>query len=164
MRPLNKYIECNHCFWCILLASCSGCPFTLGSGWYNHHRPPRWRLLPPPARWGGIVLTESFHQLLSPELGGGHWGPTMGWAQQAACLYTKRDSKEISNLFMSQDFCSRVVSTLPWIQILSHSLLLGLRLSKYQHPDNLLVSKVCVSKSLDSMWRQAYSSDLWSPV
>lgn len=137
----------------ILLAPCFGCPLRLGSVSYDLHWLQGRALLPLPVRWGGIVLTQSFHQLLSPEPGGGRWGPTMGWAQQASCLHTERHSKEIGNLFMSQDFCSRLVSTLPWIQILSNSLLLSLRLSKYQHPDNLLVSKVDVSKSLDSMWR-----------
>lgn len=89
------------------------------------------------------------------ELAGGRWSPTMEWAQQISRLNTKRHSNEIGNLFMSQDFCSGVVSTLPWIQISSNSLLLSLRLSKHQHPDNLLVSKANVLKSLDSTWRRS---------
>lgn len=136
----------------ILLALCFGCLLRFDSLSYDHHWLQRWPPFPPPVRWGGIVLTKSFHLLLSLELGGGRRGPTMGWAQQASCLHTKGHSKEIGNLFMSQDFCSRLVSTLPWIHISSNSLLLSLKLSKYQHTDNLLVSKVNVSKSLDSKW------------
>lgn len=126
-------------------------------GWaqvgYDHHWLLGWPRLPPPIRWGRIVLAKGFHRLLSPELGGGRQGLTMGWAQQGYCLPATRHSEEIGNLFASQDFCPRVVSTLPWIHISSNSLLLSRRLSKYQHPDNLLVSRVNVSKSLDSTWR-----------
>lgn len=90
---------------------------------------------------------DSINQEFPLELVEGHWSPTIEWAQQISCLYTKRHSKEIGNLFMSQDFSSGVVSTLPCIQISSNSLLLSLKLSKYQH--------------LTTCWCQKWMS--WSP-